>query len=82
MICRKTEEELQILRRIPKLLGRYFIWTLPELVYFSSPGKRPEPNTRGQTDFMRYLDFFVPCLCVDRDYAGDEAGRTAQDGVC
>lgn len=73
MLCKKTEEELKVIRKIPEMLGQYFIWDLPELVYVQTPEKKQDANNHEETYFMQYLDFFMPCLCIDQDYSGDES---------
>lgn len=73
MRCKKTEEELEIIRRIPELLGCYFNWVLPEMVYFPTTEKKQDLNHPEKNDFMQFLDFFMPCLHIDRDYSGDES---------
>lgn len=69
MLCQKSEEELNILRRIPVLSGRYTVAQMPPLLYISG-------KILTQISFanhaMKHLDFFTPCICVDHDFAGDE----------
>ena len=73
MLCRKTEEELEVIRRIPEMLGVYSISTVPDLVFFSDRENEQMSMNDGANNFMRYLDFFMPCLRIDRAYAGDES---------
>lgn len=82
MLCKKTEEELKVIRRIPEMLGRYFTWVLPELVYFQIPEKKQGAKNQEETYFMQYLDFFMPCLRIDRDYSGDESRQDYSGWVC
>lgn len=69
MLCQKGEEELWILRHVPQLLDHYTVSQMPSLHYIPDKDLIQAPFVNQA---IKYLDFFIPCICVDRDFSGDE----------
>lgn len=72
MLCKKSEEELDILRRIPQLSGQYTISQIPPLLYIPDNDLMHVSFANRTNNAMKHLDFFTPCIRIDRDFAGDE----------
>lgn len=69
MLCKKSGEELDILRHIPQLSDRYTVLQIPAFLYVPDKDLCRAPFSNHA---MKHLDFFTPCICVGRDFAGDE----------
>lgn len=73
MLCKKTEEELRIMHKIPEMFDQYASMVLPDLVFVMTPEIKRDGNPQEKTSFMQFLDFFMPCIRIDEDYSGDES---------
>lgn len=73
MLCQKTEAELKILRCIPQLSDTFTTSQMPPLLYIPDNDLLHVSFADTTDNAMKHLDFFTPCIRIDRDFAGDEA---------
>lgn len=73
MLAKKSKEELMLLNMIPKMIGKVSRTRIPDFVFVSENELKQSILSPKEKSPMRSLDFFMPCLCVEHVYSGDEA---------
>ena len=72
MLCKKSEEDLDILQCIPQLINHYTTSQIPSLLYVPDKDLKYDSFADNMNNAMNHLDFFTPCIRIDRCFTGDE----------